>query len=109
MLFRSSAIDAIRSRDEAQRRETEALRAHTDTLKTLANSMAYASGSALHIFDGVGPTKPVSKWEGKEIAPVKRRDHAREVVAKMNTEFERDMWAEVSRAAEQVESEQVKA
>ena len=84
--LRSASISRSRA-TRARQGEIEARRELTDALKATVNSVMFASGSMLPMFDGVGPTRPQSKWEGKTIPPVNGKQRAREVVRKTEMEF----------------------
>jgi hypothetical protein len=73
--------------DRAQRGEIEALRQVADNLKVTVNYAVYASGSQLPMFDGVGPTKPVSKWDPAKLTQMQGPKRSQEIIADANREF----------------------
>lgn len=71
----------------AQRGEIAALQQANDNLKATINSMMFAAGSQLPMFDGVGPERPPSKWDGKSIPPVNGKHRARDVARQADHDF----------------------
>lgn len=75
----------------AQRGESAALQQANDNLKATINSLMFAAGSQLPMFDGVGPERPPSKWDGKTIEPMGGSKRARAVAAEQNRQFFAEM------------------
>lgn len=72
--------------EDALKREAQASEDHIRTLKTIANTQVFASGSRVRMFDGVGPTLPEPTVQGP-VAPFSSRMRGRQAVNHANSDF----------------------
>lgn len=82
--------------EDALQREAKASEDHIRTLKTIANTQVFASGSRVRMFDDAGPTLPEPTVQGP-VAPFSSRIRARQAAAKLTSEFIRNYEESMNR------------